>query len=168
MLRKNTGKLSGWISYTLSKSEKKIETINNDQWYNAKFDKPHDLSIVASYELTRRLSMGANFVYATGSPATFPTGRYYFNGQTIPVYSERNGARLPDFHRLDWSLTLQGKKNPNRRFQSEWVLGIYNVYNRKNAFAINFVQDDINPNITFAEKQSVFSIVPSLTFNAKF
>lgn len=168
MLRKNTGKLSGWVSYTLSKSEKKIESINNDQWYNAKFDKPHDLSIVASYELTPRLSFGGNFVYSTGGPVTFPTGRYTFQGQTIPIYSERNGSRLPDFHRLDLSISMQGKKNPNRRLQTEWILGIYNVYNRKNAFAINFVQEEINPNITYAEKQSVFSLVPSLTFNAKF
>lgn len=168
MIKKNLGRLNGWISYTYAKSEKKIETVNDDQWYNAKYDKPHDLSIVASYDVNERLSIGSNFVYSTGSAVTFPTGRYEYRGKTIPVYSQRNGARLPNFHRLDFSVTLRNKKNQNRRFQSEWVFGVYNVYNRKNAFAINFEQNDVNPMINQAVKQSIFSIVPSITYNAKF
>lgn len=168
MAKKDRGRLTGWISYTLSKAEKKIETINEGRWYNAKHDKPHDISVVASYELGKRLSVGANFVYSSGNAVTFPTGRYEFGGAWIPVFSERNGARLPDYHRMDLSATLQGKKNKDRRWQSEWVISVYNVYNRMNAFAINFLQDPIQPNLTYAEKLAIFSIVPSLTYNFRF
>ena len=168
MLRKNLGKSTGWISYSYSKVEKQITDINNGQWYNAKYDKPHDVSIVVSHELSDRVTLGGNFLYSSGSAVTFPTGRYTYKGQIIPVYSERNGERLPDFHRLDFSLTLQSKKNNDRRLQSEWVFGIYNVYNRKNAFAINFKQEEDRPQVTYAEKSSIFSIVPSVTYNAKF
>ena len=168
MAKKNKGRLSGWISYSYSKAEKKIETINSNKWYNAKHDKPHDFSLVASYELNDRVSFGSSFVYSTGSPVTFPVGKYEFFGSAVPIYSERNGERLPDYHRLDFSLTLQGKKNKSRRLQTQWVFSIYNVYNRKNTFAINFKQEANRPNVTFAEKQSIFSIVPSATFNCKF
>ena len=168
MAKKSTGRFSGWVSYTLSKAEKKIETINNNKWYNAKYDKPHDISIVAAYELNDRISLASNFVYSTGSAVTFPTGRYEYQGKTIPVYSDRNDARLPDYHRLDFSLTLKGKNNPNRRFQSEWVFSIYNLYHRKNAFTVTFKQDEANPNVNTAIKESIFGIVPSITYNAKF
>ena len=173
MLRKDVGKLTGWLSYTYSKVEKKIDQINENNWYNAKYDKPHDLSIVLSYEFTKRLSASTNFVYSTGSAVTFPTGKYEYQGTTIPIYSERNGERLPNYHRLDFSLTLQGKTHKKRkpeqlkRFQSQWVLSVYNVYNRKNAFAVNFLQDEIT-NTTYAEKSAIFSIIPSLTYNVKF
>lgn len=168
LAKKDKGQLTGWIAYTYSKAERKIPTINNDQWYNAKYDKPHDLSIVASYNITNRFSVGATFVYSTGSAVTFPTGRYLFQGVSVPVYSERNGERLPDYHRMDLSATIQSKKNKDRRFQSEWVFSIYNVYNRKNAFSIDFKQEESKPNETYAEKSSVFSIVPSFTYNFKF
>lgn len=168
MIRKDLGKLTGWLSYTYSKIEKNIQEINSGEWYNAKYDKPHDLSLVLSYELNKRISVGGNFVYSSGGAVTFPTGRYVYKGQVIPIYSERNAERLPDFHRMDLSMTLKSKKNESRKFKSEWVFGIYNVYNRKNALAINFKQDEANPARTFAEKSSVFSIVPSLTYNAKF
>jgi len=168
MAKKNTGRLSGWISYTLSKAEKKINTINNGDWYNAKYDKPHDFSLVAAYDLSSKVSLGGNFVYSTGSAVTFPTGRYEYQGKTIPVYSDRNGARLPDYHRLDLSLTLKNKKKDNRRFNSEWVFSFYNVYNRKNAFTITFKEDEINTDTNVAIKESIFGIVPSITYNAKF
>lgn len=168
MLKKNQGKFTGWISYTLSKVQKKIPTINNGDWYNAKYDKPHDLSVVGAYELNKQFSLGSSFVYSTGNAVTFPTGKYDFLGVAVPIYSERNDARLPDFHRLDFSLTYRSKKNETRRFKSEWVLSIYNVYNRRNAFSIDFKQEEANPNITYAERSSLFAIVPSLTYNLKF
>lgn len=168
MAKKNKGRLTGWVSYTYSKAEKNIETINNGNWYNAKHDKPHDISVVASYELNDRLSLGSSFVYSTGNAVTFPTGRFDFFGETVPVYTERNSARLPDYHRLDLSATVRSRKNQSRRLQTEWVFGIYNAYNRKNAFAIRFKGEPTDSNATFAEKQSIFSIVPSITFNAKF
>jgi len=168
MAKKDKGRLTGWIGYTYSKAEKKIPTINSNNWYNAKYDKPHDFSLVASYELSSLFSVSGSFVYSTGSAVTFPTGRYIFQGVSIPVYSERNGARLPDYHRMDLSTSFKPRKNKNRRWQSEWVLSVYNVYNRKNAFSIDFKQEDFDPNQTYAEKSSVFSIVPSITYNAKF
>ncbi len=166
MFKKSKGDLTGWVSYTLSKAEKKIESINEGNWYNAKYDKPNDLSIVAAYSITDRWSIGSSFVYSTGSAVTFPTGYYEFEGINVPIYSDRNAARLPDYHRLDISITRKGKQN--KRFQTEWVLGIYNVYNRKNAFQINFKQEEGTSGNNYAEKQSIFSIVPSLTFNCKF
>ncbi|WP_255416051.1 TonB-dependent receptor [Reichenbachiella sp. MSK19-1] len=168
LLRKNVGKLTGWIGYTLSKAEKKIPTINEGNWYNAKFDKPHDLSIVGVYDITPYISIGGSFVYSTGGAVTFPTGRYYYGGAAVPVYSERNGERLPDYHRLDASVTLKSKKNDNRRFQSEWVFSVYNLYNRKNAFTISFKQEADNPTVTYAEKSAIFGIIPSLTYNVRF
>lgn len=168
LAKKTTGALTGWVSYTYSKIEKNIATINNGNWYNAKYDKPHDLSVVVAYELNDRWSMGSNFVYSTGNAVTFPTGRYYFNGVAVPVYSERNDARLPDYHRLDFSATYRTKGKVNRRFQSEWVFSVYNAYNRKNAFSIDFKQEESNANVTYAEKTAVFSIVPAITYNLKF
>jgi len=168
MAKKDKGKLTGWIGYTLSKSEKKIPTINNGDWYNSKYDKPHDFSAVVSYQLSDVVSLGANFVYSTGSAVTFPTGKYILNGVAIPIYSERNGARLPDYHRLDASVSLNPKKNENRRIKSEWIFSVYNVYNRKNAFSINFKPEEFDAAQTYAEKSAVFSIVPSFTYNLKF
>jgi len=168
MLQKNRGRFTGWLAYTYSKIEKNIDQINNGNWYNAKYDKPHDLSIVASYELSKRISMSSNFVYSSGNAVTFPTGKYVYKNTVIPVFSERNGARLPNFHRMDLSLTLRGKNNDKRRWKSEYVFSIYNVYNRKNALAINFKQDPAQPNVTYAEKLAVFSVIPSVTYNVKF
>ncbi len=168
MLKKDKGRLTGWLAYTYSKIEKNIDQINNGDWYNAKYDKPHDLSLVASYELSKRISVSSNFVYSSGNAVSFPTGKYIYKNTIIPVYSERNGARLPNFHRMDVSMTLRGKDNDKKRWKSEWVFSIYNVYNRKNALAINFKQDPAQANQTYAEKAAVFSIIPSVTYNVKF
>jgi len=169
MIRKDRGKLTGWLGYTYAKARKQIESINNGNWYNAKYDKPHEVSVVMSYEFTNRFTLSSNFVYSTGSAVTFPTGRYEYGGVVLPYYSERNGERLPDYHRLDMSAIYKPKsKWFGGKVDAEWVFGIYNVYNRKNAYAINFRQEENRPNVTYAEKQAVFSIVPSVTLNAKF
>ncbi|MFK7806614.1 MAG: TonB-dependent receptor plug domain-containing protein, partial [Saprospiraceae bacterium] len=168
LAKKDKGRLTGWVGYTYSRSEKKIETINNGNWYNAKQDKPHDISIVAAYEINDLFSVSGNFVYSTGSAVTFPTGRYVYKGVSVPVYSERNGSRLPDYHRMDLSTSFKPRKNKNRRWQSEWVVSVYNVYNRKNAFSIDFRSEEFDANQTYAEKSAVFSIVPSFTYNVKF
>lgn len=169
LFKKEKGRFRGWLGYTLSKVEKKINTINENQWYNAKYDKPHELTAVLSYELMDKLTISSNFVYSTGSAVTFPTGKYEFQGVQVPVYSERNSERLPDYHRLDLSaIYTPSKKSFGGLVQSEWVFGIYNAYNRKNAYSIDFRQDEVNPNLTYAEKSAVFSIVPSITYNAKF
>lgn len=159
---------SGWISYTYAHSDRTIEEINDGDTYLSPYDRPHDISIVANYNISETLSLGFNWVYMTGNPVTFPTGRAEIGGKYIPIYSDRNSYRMPDYHRMDVSLTYKGKASTKRNFRSEWNLSLYNAYARKNAWVINFVQDDNNPQRTYAEKTYLFSIVPSLTYNFYF
>jgi len=168
LARKNTGKLTGWVSYTLSRSERTIKGINNDKKYLSNFDRPHNLSVVLTYSISKRLSMSANWIYISGVPATLPIGRYYFGNTLIPVYSERNQARLPDYHRLDISLTLKNKNKSNRRFNSEWNFSVYNAYNRKNPYSFYFETEKNNPQVVKAYKMSLLPIVPSITYNFSF
>jgi hypothetical protein len=168
LVKKTEGKLTGWIGYTLSRSERKIPEINDGKTYSAPFDKTHDLSVVLNHQLSKRVSLSANWVYSTGQPVTLPVQRYEVNGTIIPYYSERNGARYDDYHRLDLSLTLQSKNKKQRPWSGEWVFSIYNVYNQKNTWALNFVQDEENPNETYAEKTYLFPIIPAVTYNFKF
>ena len=164
----NLKKLNGWVSYTYSRVFRTIDEINKGKPYSAISDKPHDIAIVANYEVSSQFSVSANWIYSTGIPATFPTGRYEIMGTIIPLYSSRNNFRYPDYHRLDVALIYKPKRNTTKKWQSEWNLSIYNAYNRKNAWAINFVQDEENPTKTYAEKTYLFSILPSLTYNFKF
>ncbi len=168
MLKFSDRKFNGWISYTLSKTEREIEGINNNLSYAAPYDKPHDISIVGSYMIKKGLEVGVNWVYYSGLPATFPVGRYEVLGKILPVYSNRNEYRFDNYHRLDVSMTLKGKNKRNRKWQGEWNFSVYNAYNRKNTWAINFVQDEADPLITYAEKTYLFSIIPSITYNFKF
>jgi len=160
--------VNGWVSYTFSKSEQTIEGINNNEAYLSPYDRPHDISVVLNYDISSKLSAGLNWVYMTGSPVTFPVGRAEIGGKYIPVYSKRNSYRMPDYHRMDLSVTYAGKKSSAKKFYSEWNLSLYNAYARKNAWVINFVQDNNNPAETYAEKTYLFSIVPSLTYNIYF
>lgn len=168
LVKKAEGKLNGWISYTLSKSERKITEINEGKIYPSSYDKPHNINIVLNYELSKRVCMSANWVYATGAPVTYPIGRAIIGGKVVPIYSDRNEYRLPDYHRLDLSLTLKGKEKPGKKWNGEWNFSVYNAYARKNAWAINFVQDEDNPNETYAEKIYLFSMIPSVTYNFHF
>ena len=165
-LKKKYGKFTGWISYTLSRTERKIDGINHDNWYPAKYDKPHDLSIVGIYQLNKRLSISATWIYYTGNAVTFPSGKYEFEGNQIPYYTERNGYRMPNYHRLDLNLHLNGKAK--KRFQSSWDFSIYNAYNRYNAYSITFQESETVPGATEAVKLSLFGIVPSISWNFKF
>lgn len=167
-IRKQQGKFTGWISYTLSKAERKIPEINNGKVYSSSYDRPHNIAIVGIYDLGKRLNFSATWVYATGSPVTFPTGRYEQGNMIVPIYSDRNSYRMPDYHRLDFSITLKGKEKPNKRLKSELNLSIYNVYNRHNAWMIYFGQDEEDPTVTKAEKVYIFPIIPSLTWNFYF
>jgi hypothetical protein len=168
LIRKNEGRLNGWISYTLSKTIRDIEEINHGNPYPAPYDRPHNVSVVMNYEISQRIWTSANWVYGTGLPVTFPTGRFEYMGNIAPVYSDRNSYRMPDYHRLDISISLQSKSEPERKWNYDLNLSVYNAYARKNAWAINFVQDDEDPNITYAEMTYLFSIVPALTFNFNF
>ncbi|MEM6842670.1 MAG: carboxypeptidase-like regulatory domain-containing protein [Bacteroidota bacterium] len=178
--KKNTGKLTGWLSYTLSRSELQVEGINNGEWYPTLFDQTHNFKAVGFYDFNERLTFSANFTYVTGAPVTFPTSRYEVQGFTIPHTDndERNGFRINDFHRLDLSLTLKGrnfKKNGReRRNEDYWTLSLFNVYARQNAFSIYFSQSDAEPApgqgaITEANRFSVLgTIIPSVSYNFKF
>lgn len=168
LVRKNTGKLTGWISYTYSRTFRKFEDINYGRTYSAPYDKPHDISIVLSYDVNPRLEVSANWLYATGRPATFPTGRANYGNTIVPIYSDRNEYRMRDYHRLDVSATWKRKKKEDMKWDWDINLSIYNAYARHNTWAINFVQDSNNPDITYAEQTYLFSIIPALTFNFKF
>jgi len=168
MVRKNSGKLTGWVSYTLSKAIHKINGINNNNPYPAPYDRPNDISIVANYLLNKRLSFSATWVYATGQPITFPVGRFEYGNAIIPVYSERNSYRMMDYHRLDLSVAYKGKNKPDKKWHNEFVLSVYNAYNHHNPYMINFQNDPDNPDVTYAEMTYLFGIIPSFTYNFKF
>lgn len=168
-VRKKEGDLTGWVSYTLSRSERQVDGISNSEWYPAKYDRTHVLNIVSQYDLNDRWNFSANFAYATGVATTFPNARFVWNGITAPHNTEelRNNYRVPAYHRLDVSATLQGRKT--EKFQHEWVFSIYNVYARRNPFTIYFQQNEDMPQNTEAVRLSIFgTILPSVTFNFKF
>ncbi|WDF45878.1 TonB-dependent receptor [Chryseobacterium sp. KACC 21268] len=164
--KKKSGKLTGWISYTLSKTERKINGINDDEWYNARQDKTHDLSVVATYELNPKWSLSGLFLYSTGNAVTFPTGKYELNGQTVFQYSNRNADRMPAYHRMDINATYEPVSN--KRFKGSWSFGVYNIYGRQNAYTINFEDNPDNPGTTRAMQTSLFRWVPNITYNFKF
>jgi len=176
LLRKNKGKFTGWLSYTLSKSEQRVEGrtaietgINNGNWYNTPYDRTHDISLTGSYKLSNKWQFGTNFIYQTGRPANFPSGQYQFEDTIIPVYVNRNAERLPAYHRLDLSATYTPRKSrtKNRKFKGEWAFGIYNVYARKNAASITFSRNEETYQ-NEAIKTSIFGFMPGITYNFKF
>ncbi len=165
-LRKKIGKLSGWISYTLSKSEKKINGINGDDWYNARQDRTHDVSVVVSYQAGRRWTLSATWVYYTGDAVSFPESKYTLNNQLYFYYSKRNGYRMPDYHRLDLGATKTFKSKG--RFTSELAFSLYNAYGRENAYTISFRQSKSDITRTEAVQTALFKFVPSISYNFKF
>ncbi|MES2734208.1 MAG: TonB-dependent receptor [Bacteroidota bacterium] len=170
-LKKNTGKLSGWVSYTLSRSERQINGINNDAWYAQKYDRIHNLSVVGMYALSERWTLAGNFAYMTGIAFSTPNGRYEIGGITVPhnTGNLRNHSRVPSYHRLDITATLKNRKLPKRRWESEWVFSLYNVYARSNAFTVYFRQNADDPTKTEAVRLSLLgTILPSITYNFKF
>jgi len=166
MLKKKTGRFTGWIGYTLSKSEKKIDGINENRWYNAFQDRRHDISIVGMYELSPKWSFSAAWVYYTGNAITYPSAKYQINGKDVMYYAERNGYRMPAYHRLDLGATCQLKKTA--KFQSELVFGLYNAYGRENAYMIEFRTNSKDPSKTTAYQYSLFRFIPSISWNFRF
>jgi hypothetical protein len=165
-LKKRTGNLTGWVSYTLSKTERQFDAINNGSWFSARQDRTHDLSVVAMYQLNPHWSLSSNFVYYTGDAATFPSGKYNINNNTIFLYTERNGYRMPDYHRLDVGATW--RSTSSKKWQSEWAFSVYNLYARENAYTITFEQDADDPTQTNAVRTALFKMIPSVSYNFKF
>lgn len=174
MLKKNTGKLTGWMSYTLSKAEQRTPGrnatepgINQGQWYRANYDKLHNLSVTAAYQLTGKWSFGGIFTFQSGKAATFPNGKYQYQGITVANYGLRNEDALAAYHHLDLSATYIPKPDKKKGWQGEWVFSIYNVYNRSNAASYSFGQNE-DTGLSEAKRISIFGIIPGVTYNFKF
>ncbi|WP_298153681.1 TonB-dependent receptor [Flavobacterium sp.] len=174
MLRKNTGTLTGWISYTLSTSEQRTPGrtaeeigINYGNWYKSAYDKRHNVAVTAAYSLSKKWELGANFALQSGQPVTYPNGQYQYQGITVPSYGARNDARLPAYHHLDVAATYTPKPDKKKGWQSEWVFSIYNLYNRQNAASINFRQNQ-DTGANEAVRFSIFGMVPAVSYNFKF
>ena len=177
LLRKNTGKFTGWLAYTLSKSQQRTpgrnasETgINDGNWYRSAFDKLHNLSLTSTYYFSEKWTFGANFVLQTGQPVTFPNSQYVYGADvsiTIPNFGLRNENSLPTYHHLDISATYVPKSDKKKSWQGEWVFSIYNIYGRQNASSISFRQNETTGS-NEAVRLSIFGVVPGITYNFKF
>ena len=172
LLKKNAGKLNGWLGYTYSRSFIRLdsefpeERVNNGDYFPSNFDKPHDFSIVANYKFTRRFSASANFVYQTGRPVTYPIGSFEFNNSEFVFYSDRNEFRIPDYYRLDISFNMEGNHKIKKFAHSFWNFSIYNVLGRNNPYSVFFVTE--NGELK-AFQSSIFAIpVPTITYNFRF
>ena len=172
MVRKNQGALTGWLGYTWSKSMRQFDQINQVDQYSigrpfpARQDRRHDLSIVALYDLSRKLKLSATWVYNTGNAVTFPNGKYEIDGRIVGYYTQRNGYRMPDYHRLDLGVVWIRKQTV--KFESSWNFSVYNAYGRENAYFISFRQNKEDPEQTEAVQISLFKIIPSISYKFKF
>ncbi len=166
LIKKNKGRLTGWIGYTLSRTEKQIEGINNNLWYAARQDRTHDVSIVLMYDLTKRVNVSAVWVYQTGNAVSFPSGSYEINNQKLWLYTERNGYRMPAYHRLD--LGLNWKLKETQHYTSELSFSLYNAYGQENPYIITFETNKDNPNKTDVVQTALFKQIPSISWNFKF
>ena len=162
---KNVGRLTGWLSYTLSWVENKIEGINGGEWYTAPNDRRHDVAVVGMYQLNNRWELSASWRYNTGQALTAPSAKYEVDGHTYYYYAERNGYRAPAYHRLDISATYSRSVGKTTQ---QWAFGLYNAYNRYNPYVITFENDDEKPSGTKTVQTSLFGIIPSVSFTIKF
>ena len=174
MLRKNIGKLNGWIAYTLSNSEQQTPGrtsnelgINNGNWYKSGYHKLHNLAVTANYSLSPKWTFSGNFILQSGQPVTFPNGQYQYQGLVIPSYGARNANNLASYNHLDFSATYVPKPDKRKGWQSEWIFSVYNIYNRKNAASISFRENQTSGE-NEAVKLSIFGAVPSVSYNFKF
>ncbi len=166
MIKRNFGRLNGWISYTLAKTMRQFDEINRGNPFPARHDRTHDISLVGMYDLTPKLKLSATWIYYTGNAVTFPSGKYEIEGQTLGYYTERNGYRMPNYHRLDFGLTWQRKKT--EKFESSWNFSVYNIYGRENAYFIDFQKSEDNPDVTVAVQFAIFKAIPSVSYKFKF
>lgn len=178
MAKKDEGRIHGWIGYTWSRAKQTFAEINEGREYNAFYDRPHQISVITFYDLSSRWKLGANWNYSTGSPYSSPVSFYTFNGEEIPVYGQKNNARLPDYHRLDVSGTYRLNKNPDNKFIHNLSFSIFNFYGRKNALFINYnkVEDaegslkiptDLTDPQRVTSQYYLFRFTPSVSYNFK-
>ncbi len=168
-VKKDIGSTTGWVSYTLSRTERKTPGLSLNEWFLNRYDRTHNLNFVVSHEFTKRASLSANWMYATGTPATLADSRLEFQDWDIPYNTteKRNNYRLKPFHRLDLSFTYKGKQL--KRWKGEWVFSLYNVYARRNAYTVYFRQNPDDPSKKEAVRLSIIgSIIPGITYNFKF
>ena len=167
---KRRGNLNGWVGYTYSKTTRQFDNLNNGNWYYAKYDRPHDLSVVLNYQISDRLNLSTVFVYASGNSLTIPKSMYIIDGNLITEWGDLNSYRMDPYHRMDVALTLKNK--PQKKFSSSWTLSIYNVYNRKNPYFIYFETEGLlggTENVEIkAQQVSLFPIIPSISWNFNF
>ncbi|MBS4014120.1 MAG: TonB-dependent receptor [Bacteroidetes bacterium] len=168
LLKQSKGKLTGWLAYTWSRTYREIPGINQGKPYVSNYDKPHDLSIVLSYDISPRINIGASWVYHTGKPITLPIQRYEYMGTIVPVFGEKNSTRLPDYHRLDVSATILTSLRKDRKWKGSWNISVFNAYNRKNPYSYFFRQNADNPYQQDPYMVYLFGIVPAITYNFKF
>ncbi|MEM1136070.1 MAG: TonB-dependent receptor [Bacteroidota bacterium] len=166
LIKKKTGKFSGWLSYTLSRSERAFEELNNGEAFPSRQDRTHDISLVGTYQFNPKLSLSFNWIFYTGNAVTFPSGKYEIEGIPVAYYTERNGYRMPDYHRLDLGVNWITKTT--KKYESSWNFSIYNAYGRENAFTISFQESEDNPGTTEAVRLALFSFVPSVSYTIKF
>lgn len=162
-IQKKKGKFTGWLSYTLSRSLRTFDDIDNGKEFSARQDRIHDISVVLMYKLSDAIALSSSWVYYTGDAVTFPSGKYQVGGESIPYYTERNGYRMPDYHRLDLGLTWYFK--PREKFEHNMNFSIYNAYSRENAYTITFRADPDDPSKTQAVQTTLFKIIPAITYN---
>jgi outer membrane receptor protein involved in Fe transport len=162
LFKKKFGPLTGWLAYTLSKTDEQFAQINNGQPFPATQDRTHDVSIVVIYDLNAKWTFGATWVYYTGNAVTFPSGNYIIDGRLVPYYTSRNAYRMPPYHRLDLSATWNINQHSNLNFS------LYNAYDRMNPYSISFQQVPGNPNQTEAVQTTIFPIMPSISYNFNF
>jgi hypothetical protein len=166
LVKRNYGRLNGWVSYTWSKTMRQFDAINKGNPYPARYDRTHDVSVVGIFDINDKWKLSATWVYYTGNAVTFPSGKYEIDGQIVGYYTERNGYRMPDYHRLDLGLTWQRKKTS--KFESSWNFSVYNAYGRENAYYIDFRESEKNPGTTEAVQVALFKAIPSVSYKFKF
>lgn len=170
-VKKSKGKFQGWISYTLSKTERLVRGISNDKWFLSRYDRTHSLNTSVNYDVAKRWNISANFVLLSGVPATFPNAKLQLQGLSIPYNTDntRNNFRITSYHRLDLGATYNFRKNEKRRYKQTLVFSVYNAYNRRNAFSIYFQQKTNAPLETEAIRFSIVgSFIPAVTYNFNF
>jgi len=166
LVKKNFGRLTGWAGYTWSKTERLFETINSGNPFPARHDRTHDISLVGVYSLTDKLKLSGSWVYYTGNAVTFPSGKYEIEGQSVGYYTERNGYRMPPYHRLDLGLEWISRKTG--KFEASWIFSVYNAYARENAYYIDFRESETAPGQIEAVQVSLFKMIPSVSYRFKF